>query len=53
MLRILASPEADQARAILAQKLLEFRSDGMELRPRQVGFVCGAEEVIRDSQGTP
>jgi hypothetical protein len=53
MVRILASTEASRARALLDQKLLKFRQEGKELRGWETGFVCGAEQAIRDSQEKP
>jgi hypothetical protein len=49
MLRILGSPEAAQARSLLDEKRVRFREEGRELRQWETGFVCGAEQAIRDS----
>jgi hypothetical protein len=49
MLRVLRGPEAAQARSLLDEKCLQFREEGGELRQWETGFVCGAEQAIRDS----
>jgi hypothetical protein len=49
MLRLLESPDADQARSLLDEKCLQFREEGRELRQWETGFVSGAERAFRDS----